>query len=216
MLLIPYGDRLEDKSEMESRGSMEMAHHPSARQKMKVIAIVISLACFCGGALADDQATPSPTPVYLSRLARPAALRRQEEIERRRVLEAEAKADRRSAVDAQAEARTAARAREQAQQQAQRQVEAEERALAANAKPHATSDLMSRMGFSAAEIAAQKAREQSPKPEAKKTTDVTSQAGRQSEQSRPAVNSGTPEDRLTRSHAEKPTSPSPAPDSGSR
>jgi hypothetical protein len=211
MLLIPYGDRFEDKSEMESRGSMEMAHHPSARQEMKVITIVISLACFCRGALADDQATPSPTPVYLYRPARPGALRHQEEIERRRELEAQAKADRRSAVAAQAEARAAARVREQAQ----RKVEAEERALAANATPHATSDLMSRMGFSAQEIAAQKAREQSLKPEAKETTDVTSQAGRQSEQSRPAVNSGTPEDHLTRSHAEKPTSPSPAPDSGS-
>jgi len=199
MLLIPYGDRLEDKS--------EMAHHPSARQNMKVISIVISLACFCRGALADDQATPSPTPVYLYRPARPGALRHQEEIERRRE-ETQAKADRRSAVAAQAEARTAARAREQAQ----RKVEAEERAQAANATPHATSDLMSRMGFSAQEIAAQKAREQSLKPEAKETTDVTSQAGRQS-QSRPAANSGTPEDHLTRSHAEKPTSPSP--DSGS-
>ena len=212
MLLIPYGDRLEDKSEMGSRGSMEMAHHPSARQEMKVIAIVISLACFCRGALADDQATPSPTPVYLYHLARPGTLRRQEEIARRRELEAQAKADRRSAMAAQAEARTAARVREQAQ----RMVEAEERAQAANATPHATSDLMSRMGFSAQEIAAQKAREQSLKPEAKETTDVTSQAGRQSEQSRPAaVNSGTAEDHLTRSHAEKPTSPSPAPDSGS-
>jgi len=211
MLLIPYADSLEDKSEMESRGSMKMVHHPSTRQKMKVIAIVISLACFCRGALADDQATPSPTPVYLYRLARPGALRHQEEIERRRELEAQAKADRRSAVAAQAEARAAARVREQAQ----RKVEAEERAQAANATPHATSDLMSRMGFSAQEIAAQKAREQSLKPEAKETTDVTSQAGRQSEQSRPAVNSGTPEDHLTRSHAEKPTSPSPAPDFGS-
>jgi len=211
MLPIPYADSLEDKSEMESRGSMEMVHHPSTRQKMKVIAIVISLACFCRGALADDQATPSPTPVYLYRLARPGKLRHQEEIERRRELEAQAKADRRSAVAAQAEARAAARVREQAQ----RKVEAEERAQAANATPHATSDLMSRMGFSAQEIAAQKAREQSLKPEAKETTDVTSQAGRQSEQSKPAVNSGTPEDHLTRSHAEKPTSPSPAPDSGS-
>jgi len=211
MLLIPYADPLEDKSEMESRGSMEMVHHPSARQKMKVIAIVISLACFCRGALADDQATPSPTPVYLYRLARPGTLRHQEEIERKRELEAQAKADRRSAVAAQAEARAAARAREQAQ----RKVEAEARAQAANATPHATSDLMSRMGFSAQEIASQKAREQSLKPAAKETTDITSQAGRQSEQSRPAVNSGTPEDHLTRSHAEKPTSPPPAPDSGS-
>jgi hypothetical protein len=211
MLLINNADSLEDESEMESRGSMKMVHHPSTRQKMKGIAIVISLACFCRGALADDQATPSPTPVYLYRHARPGTLRRQEEIERRRELEAQAKADRRSTVAAQAEAREAARVREQAQ----RQVEAEARAQAANATPHATSDLMSRMGFSAQEIAAQKAREQSLKPEAKETTDVTSQAGRQSEQSRPAVNSGTPEDHLTRSHAEKPTSPSPAPNSGS-
>jgi len=178
---------------------------------MKVIAIVISLACFCRGALADDQTTPSPTPAYLYRLARPGTLRRQEEIERRRELEAQAKADRRSAVADQAEAKAAARVREQAQ----RKVEAEERAQAANATPHATSDLMSRMGFSAQEIAAQKAREQSLKPEAKETTDVTSQAGRQSEQSRPAVNSGTKGDHLTRSHAEKATSPSPTPDSGS-
>src|SRR4029077_17004713 len=122
MLPIPCVGSLEDKS--------EMVHHPSTRQKMKVIAIVILLACFCRGALADDQATPSPTPVYLSRLARPGTLRRQEEIERRRVLEAQARADRRPAVDTQAEARKAARVREQAQQQAQRQVEAEERALA--------------------------------------------------------------------------------------
>jgi len=69
---------------------------PSAKQKMKVIAIVISLACFYRGALADDQATPSPTPVYLYRPARPGTLRHQEEIERRRELEAQAKADRRS------------------------------------------------------------------------------------------------------------------------
>ena len=184
---------------------------PSTKQKMKVVGIVISLVCFCRGALADDQATPSPTPVYLYRLARPGTLRHQEEIERKRELEAQAKADRRSAVAAQAEARAAARAREQAQ----RKVEAEARAQAANATPHATSDLMSRMGFSAQEIASQKAREQSLKPAAKETTDITSQAGRQSEQSRPAVNSGTPEDHLTRSHAEKPTSPPPAPDSGS-
>ena len=198
---------------MKSHASMEMVHYPPARQKMKAIAIVILLACFCRGALADDQATPSPTPVYLNRLARPDTLRRQEEIQRRRVVEAQAKADRRSAVAAQAEARAAARVREQ-REQAQRKVEAEERAQAANATPHATSDLMSRMGFSAQEIAAQKAREQSLKPGAKETTDVTSQAGRQSEQSRPAVSSGTAGDHLTRSHAEKPTSPSPAPDSG--
>ena len=211
MLRIPYGDSLEDKSEMKSHASMEMVHYPSARQKMKVIAIVISLACFCRGALADDQATPSPTPVYLYRPARPGTLRRQEEIQRRRELEAQAKADRRSVWPLRRKLEQPPVSASKRQQK----VQAEERAQAANATPHATSDLMSRMGFSAQEIAAQKAREQSLKPEAKETTDVTSQAGRQSEQSRPAVNSGTPEDHLTRSHAEKPTSPSPVPDSGS-
>src|SRR5207237_3301871 len=122
----PIADSLEDRSEMKSHAAMEMDHKPPTRQRMKAIAIVILLACFYRGALADDQATPSPTPVYLYRAARPGTLRRQEEIERRRELEAQAKADRRSAVAAQAEARAAARVREQAQ----RKVEAEERAQA--------------------------------------------------------------------------------------
>ena len=195
---------------------------------MKVIAIVISLACFSHGALADDQATPTPTPVYLNRLARPGELRRLEHIDRRRALQAEsessaqaraqAKANRRSTAAAEAQSKAAARAREQAQ----RQVAAEARTEAANATPHATSDLMSRMGFSQQEIAAQKAGEQSVKPGAKETTDAASQAGRQQEQAKPAADPGSAASHPTLSHAkangaaaEKPTSASPAPDSGS-
>src|SRR6266850_5931475 len=99
---------------------MEMLHHLSARQRMKIITIVISLAYFSHGALAEDQATPSPTPVYLKRLARPGSLRRQEQINRNRALQAvaesnaqarvQAKAKRRSTATAQAQARDAARA----------------------------------------------------------------------------------------------------------
>lgn len=101
---------------------MEMLHHMSARQRMTIITIVISLACFSHGVLADDEATPSPTPVYLNRLARPASLRRQEQINRSRALQAvaesnakaraQAQANRRSTATAQAQAREAARARD--------------------------------------------------------------------------------------------------------
>jgi hypothetical protein len=166
------------------------------KQTMKIIAIVISLACFSHGALADDQSTPTPTPVYLNRLARPGSLRRVEQIDRRRALQAEsdskaqaraqAKANRRSTAATQAQSRAAVRAREQAQ----RKVDAEARIEAANATPQANSDLMKRMGFSQQEIVAQKAREESVKPGAKETTDTKSQAGRQPEQSKPAVDSG--------------------------
>ena len=155
------------------------------------VVFLISLACFSHGALADEDATPTPTPAYLNRLARPGSLRRQEQIERRSALKAQAesraqtkaqtKADRRTTAAAQSQARAAGRAREQAQ----RQVAAEARRESANATPHATSDLMSRMGFSEKEIAAQKAREQPAKPGAKETAAASSQAGRQQEQSTP-------------------------------
>ena len=163
---------------------------------MKIITIVISLACFSHGALADDLATPSPTPVYLNHLGRPGSLRRHEQIDRRRAVQAEsdskaqaraqAKANRRSTATAQAQAREAARAREQAQ----RQVAAQNRIEARNEIRHPNSDLMTRMGFSEQEIAAQKARERSANPGAKETTDTKSQAGRPQEQSKPAVDSG--------------------------
>ena len=174
---------------------------------MKIIIIVISLACFSHGALADDQATPSPTPVYLNRLARPGSLWRHEQITRSHALEAvaesnaqaraQAQANRQSTATAQAQAREAARAREQAQ----REVAAQNRIEARNQIPHPTSDVMSRMGFSEQEIAAQKAREHSANPGAKETTDTTSQAGRQQEQSKPVVNSGAVGDHPTPSPA---------------
>ena len=195
---------------------------------MKVIAILISLACFSQRALADDQSTPSPTPVYLNHLARPGSVRRMEQLDRERALQAEtdsnaqrkaqAKANRHSTSATQKQSRAAARTREQAQ----RQVDAEARSEARNETPHATSDLMSRMGFSEQEIAAQKAREQPAKPGAKETTDATSQAGHQQEQATPAADPGVADNHPAASHAknsgvsgQKPTSASAAADPGS-
>ena len=195
---------------------------------MKVIAMVILLACFSHGVLAADEATPSPTPVYLHHLARPGSPRRVEQIDRRRALQAgsessaqaraQAKADRRSTAATQAQSKAATRAREQAQ----RHVDAEARSEAAKKTPHATSDMMKRMGFSEQEIAAQKAGEESAKPGAKETTDATSQAVRQQAQAKPAADLGSAASQPTLSHAkandaaaEQPTSASPAPDTGS-
>ncbi len=155
---------------------------------MKNLAIVLLFACLSDGALAADEATPSPTPVYLKRAARPGSLRRQGQIERRRDHQArsesstragsQAIANRRTNATAQAEARAAARAREQAQ----RQVAAQARREAANATLRATSGLMSRMGFSEQEVAAQKAREQSARQEVKGTTNATPPAKSAAEQ----------------------------------
>ena len=191
----------ESDFEGRAKGSMEMLHHLSTKTKMKTITIVISFAFLSHGALADDQATPSPTPVYLNRLARPGSLRRHEQINRSRALQtaaesnaqarAEAKANRQSTATAQAQAREAARAREQAQ----RQVAAQNRFEASNETPHPTSDVMRRMGFSEQEIAAQKAREHSGNSGAKETTATTSQSGHQQEQPKPAVDSGAVGDR---------------------
>lgn len=196
---------------------------------MKVIAIVISLACFSHGALADDLATPSPTPVYLNYLGRPGSVRRLEQIDRRRAVQAEsesraqaraqAKANLRSTAATQAQSREAAHTREQAQ----RQVAAENRIEARNETPHANSDLMTRMGFSEQEIAAQKAREQSAKPGAKETASAPSQAQHQQQEPKPAADTGAAVDHPTHSHAksngaatQKPANPSPAADPGSR
>jgi hypothetical protein len=162
---------------------------------MKTIAIVISLACFSHGLLAAEEPSPSPTPVFRNHVAHPGPLRRLNYIERRRESEArteaaqaraQAQASRSSAAAAQAQAKAADRARAQAQ----RQVAAEARVETRNKTPHPTSDVMSRMGFSEQEIAAQKAREHSANPGAKGTTNTTSQAGRQQEQSKPALGSG--------------------------
>ncbi len=152
---------------------------------MKVITIVISLACISHGALGDDLATPSPTPVYPNYIGRPGSVRRLERIDRQRALQAEsearaqaraqAKASRRSTAATKAQAREAARARTQTQ----RQVAAQNRIEARNETPRSNSDLMTRMGFSGQEIAAQKAREQSAKSGSEETFSATSQAEHQ-------------------------------------
>jgi hypothetical protein len=140
---------------------------------MKITAILVLLACLSPVALADDLATPSPTPVYIHPFTRRAAVRRAEQIDRRRIRQAEtesrsqtrasAQASRHSASASLAQAREAARAREQAE----REVAIQNRVEAARANSQPTSDLMSRMGFSEKEIAMQKAREQSAKSGAK-------------------------------------------------
>ncbi|MEO6971062.1 MAG: hypothetical protein ABI217_09235, partial [Chthoniobacterales bacterium] len=78
--------------------------------------------------------------------------------------------DRAAAATAQAQARQAARAREQAQREVAAQNQRETRIE----KPHLTSDLMSRMGFSEKQIEEQKAREQSASANSKKKTDPAS------------------------------------------
>jgi hypothetical protein len=184
----------------------------------------ISLVCVSNGVLADDLATPSPTPAYFKPLP-PGPLRRAEWIDRRRAIgegselhaeaaqsRAQAKANRRStAAEREAEAKAAARSRAQAQ----RQVAAERRHEAAKETPHTNSDLMSRMGFSDEEIAAQKAREQSGKLGAKERTDgilgTTPQSAHTSD-------TGAAGDAHTRAHgaeAQKPASSptAPGPDS---
>jgi hypothetical protein len=148
---------------------------------MKITTIVISFACLSQVALADDLATPTPTPaIYHGRSGRVTAVRRQEQLERRNRSEpaAEARAqqrakksaDRGAVQNGQAQAREAARAREQAQ----REVAAQNRRESHDEKPHLTSDLMSRMGFSEQQVAEQKAREQSANAESKKTTESSS------------------------------------------
>jgi hypothetical protein len=155
---------------MKSCGRMRKVDNRSTRKRMKAIIMLSLLACLGPCVFADDQATPTPTPVYQRHFRHPDSRRRMERLERRRMLEADsesratartrARGHRRSNAAAQAQEKTAASAREQAQ----RQVEAEARQEAARETPHATSDLMKRMGgFSEQEIAAQKAREESAK-----------------------------------------------------
>jgi hypothetical protein len=133
---------------------------------MKIIAAATLLSCLIQGALADDQPTPTPTPFYPRHLARPGSARRVQQLDRWRTQDApatsrtearaQARASRRSAAAAVAETRAAQNARERAQ----RQVAAEARRETTTATPHATSNLMKRMGFSAQEVAAQKALEE--------------------------------------------------------
>ncbi len=189
---------------------------------MKIIAIVIALICGTGSARAVDEAAPSPTPVYLKHHARPGSHRRQGQAERRRDLElksearAEAKANRRNSTAAGAQAKAAARAREQAQ----RQLAVQARSEAANATPRATSDLMSRMGFSEQEIAMQKAREQSAEPGSQKVSpaasssppsrEIQSDAAQTRAEARPKIPE-TPDDRPTPESRETGTGSAPPP-----
>lgn len=145
------------------------------RHRMKITTIVISLACLSQvTAKADELATPTPTPAtYLSRPGRLAAVRRQERrsaADSRTEERKKQKVDRTATATADAQARQAARAREKAQ----REVAAQNLREARNEKPHLTSDLMSRMGFSEQQIAEQKAREQSANADSKKKPDPTS------------------------------------------
>ena len=138
---------------------------------MKVIAAVSLLICLDQGAFADDLSTPtpSPTPAYLRHLARPGSVRRMEQLDRRRALDAEVqsraatraqtKADRLASAKAEADAKAAAHDRERAQ----RQVDTQSRLETAKATPRATSDLMRRMGFSEQDIAAQRGLEEPTK-----------------------------------------------------
>ena len=162
---------------------------------MKITVIVISLACFSAGFLAAEEPSPSPTPIFRHYAPRAGPERRLNYIERRHESEAragasqakaQAQANRRSAAAAQAQVNAADRARAQAQ----RQVAAEARIETRSQVTRANSDLMSRMGFSEEEIAAQKAHEQSAKSGAKEAIGATSQAQRQQEQSTRTSGSG--------------------------
>jgi hypothetical protein len=140
------------------------------KNKMNVVAAIGLMAFLSHSLLADDMATPTPTPVYSRHPARPASVRRMEQLERRRALDtevqangtarAQAKAQHLATAKAQADARATTRERERAQ----RKVDAEARSEAAKETPRATSDLMKRMGFSEQDISAQKALEDSTKP----------------------------------------------------
>lgn len=147
---------------------------------MKIIITIIGLACLSPAALADDLVTPTPTPIiYLKPAGRPNTIRRLETLERRherqaafeskKEVRAQKRADRVAIATAEAQTRNAARAREKAQ----REVAAQARAQSATEKPHLTSDLMIRMGFSQEDIAAQKAREQSSQSEDKEKASIS-------------------------------------------
>jgi len=183
---------------------------------MKITLIFISLACFAPGLLAADEPSPSPTPISRHYTPRPGPVRRLNYIERRHESEAregaaqakaQAQANRKSAAAAQAQAKAADRARTQAQ----RQVAAEARIETRHQTPRANSDLMSRMGFSDDEIAAEKAREQSAKSGTKETTSATSQTQRQQEQPTPTSGIGAGGDHPTVA-PQKPVSILPATD----
>jgi hypothetical protein len=80
-------------------------------------------------------------------------------------------------------------------------VAAEARIQAKNATPHPNSELMSRMGFSEQEIAAQKAREQPVRAGDTETKESTSQAARRLEESVPAAETRSADQQSSVSHA---------------
>ena len=128
--------------------------------------LLVSFSCCTHRALADDFATPTPTPGYLKPL--PAgSLRRAERIDRRRAVQSEAQSNAHARAQAKANRSTAAalktktREADHAREQAERAVAAEARRETARETPHTNSDLMARMGFTENEVAVQKAREQS-------------------------------------------------------
>lgn len=172
---------------------------------MKLTAVVILFTCLSCAVRADDQATPTPTPIYLHHLAPPGTVRRMEQLDRQHALEAEtqtraearqqARTNRRLTAVAEAQAQAAAQAKERAQQQ----VDQEARRESAKATPKSNSDLMKQMGFSDQEVAAQKAREESARG-GTKTPDTTLQTEHRPDPSK--ANATT---------TEKPTSASPAP-----
>ena len=191
---------------------------------MKITAIAISLACLSPGLLAAEEPSPSPTPIFRNYAPHSAQERRLNYFERKHESEArgetaqakaQARADRTSAAATQAQTKAANRARTQAQ----RQVATETRSETRKEIPRTNSDLMSRMGFSEEEIAAQKAREQPGTPVAKETTDSTFQTQRPQEQSIPNASIGAPSDHPILPHAkadtgaaQQPVRASPAPD----
>ena len=149
---------------------MTVSKKPAHRSKF--LALLAALVWGICDAQADDLATPTPTPTpaYLNPLARRGEVRRLEQSDRRRAARetsqgkaatrAQKRSDRRSTAVTDAQARATARSREQAQ----REIAAEARRETSHATAHPTSDLMARMGFSADEIAAQKAHETPAKP----------------------------------------------------
>src|SRR5690349_8194260 len=100
---------------------MRTKRNQESNERMRVLATVSLLITLSQAALADDLTTPtpSPTPAYLRHFARPGSVRRLEQLDRRRALEAESqsraatraqtKANRFASAKAEADAKAAAR-----------------------------------------------------------------------------------------------------------
>jgi hypothetical protein len=187
--------------------------------------LLASFVCFTRGALADDFATPTPTPAYLRPLPG-GPLRRAEWVDRNHAMQAEAQSNSQARTQAKANRRATAAAQKadtkeaaHARAQAQREVAAEARHESAKESPHTNSDLMARMGFSEEEVAAQKAREQSGQVGAKEKTDgilgTTEHAAHTSESGPAGDHSQPPQAKPNGATSRGSTGSSPAPDPGS-